>query len=173
MNESNLRGSDPPEPGGGGAVLSSDDASGTLPALIYPPGLLGLSPSTLQRLSPAALAYIGDAVFELYIRLTCLMPPKRLADYHSQVVSHVRAEQQSVYLRSLEPYLTDKELDIVKRGRNAASKGHRRANPDLYQQASGLEALIGYLYLTDPHRLTALFAQLEPDLKGTDSVRQS
>lgn len=118
------------------------------------------SSAELQRLSPATLAYVGDAVYELHVRTHCLLPPKRLQDYHSQVVARVRAESQAQQLRSLEPHLLPAELEIVRRGRNAASKGPKRVNPGIYQQATGLEALLGYLYLVDPPRLTEILAAL-------------
>lgn len=134
---------------------------------------LRLPNAQIKRISPAALAYIGDAVYELYVRAYYLMPPKRLQVYHEQVVAHVRAECQARHLRSLEPYLSHQEQDILKRGRNAASKGPKRINPDIYRQATGLEALIGYLYLTDPQRLAHLlgklsFAQTLDDTTSTD-----
>jgi ribonuclease-3 family protein len=119
------------------------------------------SATDLDRLSPTCLAYIGDAVFELYIRTRYLLPPKRIADYHNQVVAQVRAESQAAYLQALDPYLTQTEKDIVRRGRNAV-KGHpRRLDADVYQQASSLETLIGYLYLKDPQRLHQLLLMLE------------
>ena len=121
------------------------------------------SSSHIQRLSPASLAYLGDAVYELYIRTCYLLPPRRLGDYHQQVVSQVRAESQAKTLRSLEPYLTASELEILRRGRNAATGHPRRLDPKIYQQATSLETLLGYLYLTDPQRLTQLLAHLDLD----------
>ncbi len=119
-----------------------------------------LSFAQVQRLSPAALAYIGDAVYELYVRRCYLFPPLRLETYHQQVVAQVRAESQATHLRSLEPYLTSDEHAILKRGRNAASNRHKRVDPEIYQQATSLETLIGYLYLTDSPRLLKLFSLL-------------
>jgi ribonuclease III family protein len=121
---------------------------------------LGSSPR-LNQVSPAALAYVGDAIYELYIRTHYLLPPKRVQVYHEQVVAQVRAESQAKHLRSLQPHLTDAEIEILKRGRNAASKGPKRLNPEIYQQASSLETLLGYLYLADPQRLMDLLAQLQ------------
>lgn len=115
----------------------------------------------LQQLSPAALAYLGDAVYELYIRQYYLVPPKRIQTYHNQVVGQVRAEQQANHLRSLLPHLTTTELDILRRGRNAATGKPKRVDSETYQQATSLETLIGYLYLTDPQRLMVLLTQLE------------
>jgi ribonuclease III family protein len=121
---------------------------------------LGSSPR-LNQVSPAALAYVGDAIYELYIRTRYLIPPKRLQIYHEQVVAQVRAESQAQHLQSLQPHLTNAELEILKRGRNAASKGPKRLNPEIYQQATSLETLLGYLYLADPQRLMDLLARLQ------------
>jgi ribonuclease-3 family protein len=117
-----------------------------------------------QQLSPASLAYLGDAVYELYIRTRYLLPPKRVADYHNQVVARVRAESQAECLRVLEPHLTDGEREILRRGRNATLGCPRRLPLSLYQQATSLETLIGYLYLRDSQRLSQLLAKLKLDL---------
>lgn len=120
-----------------------------------------LTGQQVQQLPPAALAYLGDAVYELYVRSQCLLPAKRLQTYHNQVVARVRAEGQAEDLRSLENYLTVAELDLVRRGRNAAFGRPKRVSAQTYQQATGLEMLVGYLYLTDPQRLSELLAQID------------
>lgn len=119
------------------------------------------SADQLRQLSPAALAYVGDAVYELYVRTCYLIPPKRLQAYHNSVVAQVRAESQARHLQSLQPYLTDAELDVLRRGRNAVSRCPKRLDPTIYQQATSLETLFGYLYLTDPQRLAHLLSQLQ------------
>lgn len=119
-----------------------------------------LKPEQVQQLSPASWAYLGDAVYELYIRGLYLMPPKRGQFYHQLVVAQVRAESQARHLQSLEPYLSTTEAEVVRRGRNAASGCPKRLDPQTYQQATSLEALVGYLYLTNPQRLSQLLAQL-------------
>ena len=119
-----------------------------------------LSASQVRSLSPLALAYVGDAVYELHMRSYLLMPPKQIRAYHRQVVDQVRAEQQAYYLGCLKPHLTEDELDVVRRGRNAAANRKTRASLQDYQKATALEALIGYLYLTDPQRLTQVLAHL-------------
>lgn len=116
--------------------------------------------SQVESLSPSALAYIGDAVYELYVRTCYLIPPKRIADYHNQVVAQVRAETQADYLQLLQPYLTFSEQEIVRRGRNAVDKKPRRIPAQIYQQATSFETLLGYLYLTNPQRLDELLAKL-------------
>lgn len=136
-----------------------------------PPAIpLPLKSTQVQQLSPAALAYIGDAVYELYIRTWYLLPPQQIRRYHNEVVAQVRAESQAEHLRSLAPHLTPAELEILRRGRNAVSKRTRRANPEVYQQATSLETLMGYLYLTDPQRLTQLLGQLRLELTTNDTL---
>ncbi|MGP0128758.1 MAG: Mini-ribonuclease 3 [cyanobacterium endosymbiont of Rhopalodia musculus] len=114
----------------------------------------------VQQLSPSFLAYLGDAVYELYVRSHYIFPPRRLADYHNEVVSLVRAESQAAFLLNLRPYLTEFEKEIVRRGRNATTGGRRRMSPELYQQATSFETLIGYLYLQNPQRLNQLLRKL-------------
>ncbi len=121
------------------------------------------SQTQIQQISPAALAYLGDAVYELYIRTCYLWPVKRSQTYHTQVVAQVRAESQAKIVQLLTPLLTTAEKDILRRGRNAASRGPRRLNAEIYQQATSLETLIGYLYLTDPQRLTELLSSINYD----------
>ena len=133
--------------------------------MFNPPLTEVCSATQIQQLSPLALAYLGDAVYELYIRSRYLLPPKKSQDYHNQVVAQVRAETQAQHLRSLTPHLTPAELDIIRRGRNAAACGPKRVAPEIYQQATSLETLMGYLYVTDPQRLNQLLAQLELDRK--------
>uniref|UniRef100_A0A832M2U6 Mini-ribonuclease 3 n=1 Tax=Oscillatoriales cyanobacterium SpSt-402 TaxID=2282168 RepID=A0A832M2U6_9CYAN len=120
-----------------------------------------LPPSQLQRLSPAALAYLGDAIYELFVRRFYLTPPKRIQVYHQQVVAQVRAEAQARHLQTLIPQLTQVEMDWLKRGRNSTTGHSRRVEPEIYQQATSLETLVGYLYLTNPERLFFLLSLLD------------
>jgi len=119
-----------------------------------------ISQVQVQQLSPAVLAYVGDAIYELYVRMFYLWPQQRSATYHRLVVAQVRAERQALHLRSLTPHLRSNELEIVRRGRNAASCRPKRLDPEIYQQATSLETLVGYLYLTDYPRLTELLQKL-------------
>lgn len=114
-----------------------------------------------EGVAPGALAYLGDAVFELYVRTYYLFPPKRIGLYHQKVVEQVRAESQALFLQQLTPHLTLAEQEIVRRGRNATARTPRRLAPELYQQATGLETLIGYLYLHDLERLQELLSHLQ------------
>ncbi len=125
---------------------------------------MALSPEQINALSPVALAYIGDAVYELFVRGSFLLPPKRIQAFHQQVVNQVRAEQQAQRVQQLLPLLSEAEQDWLRRGRNASSRGPRRIDSQIYQQATGFETLVGYLYLTNPDRLVELLSTL--DLSG-------
>ena len=114
----------------------------------------------MSAIAPTTLAYIGDAVFELYVRSRLLFPAKRTRDYHIEVVSHVKAEQQAHYVNVILPHLTEREKDILRRGRNATSGKQRRASAQHYQQATGFEALLGFLFLSDRTRLTTILSYL-------------
>jgi ribonuclease-3 family protein len=127
--------------------------------ITYPPCLH--QPMTRQQIAEvptSALAYLGDAVYELYVRLHYLMPPKTPKGYHRAVTAQVRAEQQAAFLDTLD--LTPEEQEVVRRGRNAAGPPSRRLAPEIYQRATGLETLVGYLYLSNPERLTQILDQL-------------
>ncbi len=119
------------------------------------------SPAQIQSLSPIALAYIGDAVYELFVRGLLLWPPKRIQDYHRQVVNQVKAEQQASYVEQIMPFLSPDEQDILRRGRNASPRGPKRVDGAVYQRATGFETLIGYLYLTNPRRLAEVLSHLD------------
>jgi ribonuclease-3 family protein len=113
-----------------------------------------------------ALAYIGDSVYELHIRMCYLSPPRTAGVYHQLVVAKVRAENQAQQLDRLiqQQTLTESELDLVKRGRNASGSSSRHIDPVIYQKATGFEALVGYLYLSDRDRLHQIFQQIDHEI---------
>ncbi|MGK7924572.1 MAG: Mini-ribonuclease 3 [Spirulina sp.] len=123
-------------------------------------------PFQIERLSPSALAYLGDAVYELYVRTYFLLPPRRISDYHDRVVARVRAESQAEQLRSILAYLTESEKEILRQGRNAVNRKPQRLDAEIYQQATSWETLIGYLYLTNIERLHELFYLLETNYQN-------
>ncbi|MBW4460239.1 MAG: Mini-ribonuclease 3 [Nodosilinea sp. WJT8-NPBG4] len=127
----------------------------------------------VNALSPVALAYIGDAVYELFVRGSFLLPPKRIQAFHQQVVNQVRAEQQARQVQQLLPLLTAAEQDLLRRGRNASSRGPRRVDSQIYQQSTAFEALIGYLYLTDQNRLAELLNTIELSVTPSSSQAAS
>lgn len=118
-----------------------------------------------EAVSPLVLAYIGDAVYELYIRLLLVAHGERkMKDLHQQTVFHVRAEAQASFLKDLEPILTAEEAHVVRRGRNAKSGqgGSKGSGIIAYRLSTGFEALIGYLYLKGKEeRLVEILTELD------------
>ncbi|AII49632.1 ribonuclease III family protein [Synechococcus sp. KORDI-52] len=116
-----------------------------------------------EQLGPLQLAWIGDAVWELHQRLRHGVTPGRSADLHRAVVADVRADAQSRFLALLEnrELLTSEERDLVRRGRNSAGRGPRRADAAVYGRATGFETMVGWLFLNNPARLAELFDHLE------------
>lgn len=114
-------------------------------------------------LPPLVLAYVGDAVFELYVRLQLIHPNCKVQTLHRHAVRYVNASSQSDFLEILIPELTDTENQIAKRGRNAKGAVPRNADVVDYRRSTGFEALIGYLYLSQQNqRLGELLAKLGP-----------
>jgi ribonuclease-3 family protein len=116
-----------------------------------------------ELLSPLVLAYIGDAVFELYIRLRLSSRYRTVHQLHEHAVRYVAAASQSEFLAVLQPHLTEKEALSMRRGRNAKGKVPRHVDLAAYRRSTGFEALLGYLYLTgETERLQALLDLIEP-----------
>lgn len=105
----------------------------------------------VRGLSPLTLAYIGDAVYELIIRTSLVLTEERTVDkFHRKCSQIVNASAQKDLIMKLLPELTEEEQGVFKRGRNAKSYSiPKNANPTDYRNATGFEALCGYLYLTD------------------------
>ncbi len=113
------------------------------------------------ELGPQQLAWLGDAVWELHQRLRHCRQPSRSATVHRAVVAAVQAEAQGRALALLDPLLTGAERDLVRRGRNRAPRGPRRADAATYGQATGFETMLGWLFLRNPRRLAELLDHLE------------
>lgn len=123
-------------------------------------GKLDISEKELNQLSPLVLAYIGDAVYEVFVRTLVIHQNKAAVNkLHKKSVGYVKAKAQSDTVRRIMDSLTAEESDIVRRGRNAKS-GTTPKNADIgeYKYATGFESLIGYLYLKkDYARLMEIF----------------
>ena len=105
----------------------------------------------VNLMSPLTWAYVGDCVYELYIR-TMLINKTKLKPHklHIETIKYVRAQSQAKFLKKIYEDLTEEEKDIVRRGRNAENH-HLPKNCDVqdYMHSTAFEALIGYLYLTN------------------------
>ncbi len=104
----------------------------------------------VNQMSPLTWAYVGDCVYELYIR-TKLVDTTKLKPHelHIKSIKYVKAQAQAETLKKLETILTEEEKEIVRRGRNTQTH-HIAKNASMqdYMYATAFEALIGYLYLT-------------------------
>lgn len=109
-----------------------------------------LSDAEARMLSPLQLAYIGDAVHSLMARRRALAKGLSAHDMHLCATRAVNAVSQSRVLTALNGLLTAEESDVVRRGRNAHARHTlpKAASQAEYASATGLEALLGYLYLT-------------------------
>ena len=118
-------------------------------------------PAGASDLGPLQLAWLGDAVWELHQRLRHCRQAGRAKDLHRAVVSEVRADAQAAALQRLDPWLTDEERDLVRRGRNRAGRGPRGGDPAADGKATGFETMVGWLFLQNPARLAQLLDRLE------------
>lgn len=120
-----------------------------------------------DRLSPLVLAYVGDAVYELYIRTKLAALSPKVHELHGAAVKYVQAAGQAAILHEWEPILTEEEKDVVRRGRNAKGGVPRHADALEYRYSTGFEALLGYLFLSgQKQRLKELMDRIEPSLKS-------
>ena len=100
--------------------------------------------------APLTLAYIGDTIYDLYVRSYLISSTQfTVANLHTKATKLVCAAAQARSYLKIEPLLTDEEKDIFKRGRNTHSSVPKSSNPSDYRTATGLEALLGYLFLTE------------------------
>ena len=115
--------------------------------------------SKVEAMSPLTWAYVGDSIYEAYIRThlveTTNLKPHKL---HIQAIKYVKAKAQAEILKKIHDSLTEKEQEIVRRARN--TQNHhvaKNADPADYMYATAFEGLIGYLYLSNQkERLDAI-----------------
>lgn len=181
------------------APLSPNDTTPVAPTTLSLEQLLSpVSSCDVTQMGPTTWAYVGDVVFELFVRSQMVWPTRRTSELQEKVVSLVRgellfafepageaetinsrscrflgkiiAEHQAKLLALLTENfaLTAKELQIVVRGRNSGSvKGNRRKTP-AYNDATALEALLGYVYMTDKDRCSEILNYLLVNLQVDD-----
>lgn len=123
--------------------------------------------------NPLTLAFIGDTVWDLLVRQRLLTTSARVNALHRQATAMVNAGAQAQALSRVEPLLTEAERDVVRRGANAHCKhlAPRNQNPVDYRHATGLEALIGWLYLSGQwNRVRELFETAYPPATAAHSA---
>ena len=113
--------------------------------------MFGLENTDIRTYSPLTLAYIGDGIYELIIRTILVEKGNtQLNKLHQRASRLVKASAQSQMIQTLTPHLTEEELSVFRRGRNAKSfTMAKNATMSDYRRATGFEALMGYLYLTE------------------------
>lgn len=110
------------------------------------------------------MAYLGDALYDLHVRKNLLARGGRVHALHREAVRLVCAHAQAEALERVFPALTEAELAVVRRARNAHQAPPRNANPAEYHRATALEALMGYLYITgQSQRLEEMLSLALPD----------
>lgn len=110
------------------------------------------------------LAYLGDTIYDLYVRERLVRRGGRVQKMHKAATSFVCAHAQSEAMLRIRDALSETEADVARRARNARQNPPRNANPGEYHRATALEALIGYLYLTKQHeRLAQLLSMALPE----------
>ncbi|MDD4095336.1 MAG: ribonuclease III domain-containing protein [Oscillospiraceae bacterium] len=107
----------------------------------------------IREVPASVLAYIGDAVFELYVRLhVAARNRSKSGSIHKLAIGHVSAAAQAKTARAIRDILTEEELSVFRRGKNSnPASSARNASPSDYKYATGMEAVIGYLFLMDRH----------------------
>ena len=100
------------------------------------------------------LAYMGDAVYELYVREYLVKNSREVANkLHRKTIKYVSAKAQEYIMNNIYELLTQEEKEIYKRGRNASSNTvPKNTDVVVYKKATGFEAVIGYLYFTKQKR---------------------
>ena len=122
--------------------------------------------ATATQVNPITLAFLGDAVYTLYVRDKLVRSGAgKAADFQRVVAKVVSAHGQSAFLERVLPLFTNEEEEIFKRGRNAKKPTKsKNASAGEYCRSTGFEAVIGFLYLVgDYARITELFSVLNED----------
>ena len=112
-------------------------------------GFDNIDKGVAQNMHPQVLAFIGDGVYSMYIRQRVVLQDNiKGSDLHNAVTNYVKATGQSNFIEKLLPIFTETEMAVFKRARNHKTLSQsKNASIIDYRRATGLEAVIGYLYL--------------------------
>jgi len=116
----------------------------------------------IKELPIRSYAYIGDAVYEVFVREKTIQLTSKPAELHKITSSVVKAEFHAGLIEKIQDFMNDEEKEIVRRARNLSVTTARRTNQTLHRLSTAFEALVGYLHLHDKNRLKALFDFIEP-----------
>lgn len=125
----------------------------------------GINEKDIRTYSPLALAFIGDCVYDMVIRSMLVAGGNTSNDkLHRRKAAIVKASAQAELIEEIMGELTEEEMDIYKRGRNAHTNSRaKNATDSDYHKATGFEALLGYLYMT--HRMDRVLTLVRSGLQ--------
>lgn len=124
----------------------------------------------MEELNLKCYAHLGDAVYEVFIREKVILLTSNLGRMHNINTALVRASFQCELLDVIGPYLTEKEQDLIRRGRNIPTSSSRRVNQSLHRLSTGFEVMIGYLHLHDRERLLKIFKLISDYIDSKDHI---
>lgn len=119
----------------------------------------------MEEIGLRHLAYLGDAVWELFVRERTIVQTPNAGILHKITTDKVKAAFQAELLAEMEAVLTGEEKEIARRGRNLPIPVGRRSNQAEYRQATAFETLIGWWYYYDKNRLESVLQILENHIK--------
>ena len=131
-----------------------------------------VSHTKTDEISPLTLAFVGDGVYDLLVREYLVRKANRpVGELNKIKVGFVNCKSQAEYAKILLPHLSEKELSVYKRGRNAAPKcTPKNGSVADYHSATGLECLFGYLHLNgETSRINELFGMILHNAFGMES----
>ncbi|MDO4739271.1 MAG: ribonuclease III domain-containing protein [Eubacteriales bacterium] len=107
------------------------------------------------------MAFLGDTIYDFYIRRRLLVAGGPMKQLQQAASKRVCAKAQSRALGLVEEMLSEEERDVVRRARNTKQRPPKNADPAQYQRATGLEALLGWLYIQEKHdRIDQLMCEI-------------
>ena len=110
-------------------------------------------------------AHIGDAVWEVFVRENVIYKTQNSKTMHKLTIEKVNGEYQEHLLDFIEPFLTDEEKDLVRRGKNLPTSSARKISHAVHSNATGFEVLIGYNYINNKQRLEEIYQIIEKENK--------
>lgn len=124
--------------------------------------MFNIKQEEVDLVSPLVLAFVGDTVYDLFVRTMLVASSTNGVDkLHKSATKYVCCSAQSDSIKRIEESLTEKEISVFKRGRNAKAHPPKNADMAQYHNATGLEALVGYLYLSgESERLYQIMGEI-------------
>ncbi len=138
-------------------------------------GMNTMDEAGVRQMNPLVLAYIGDSVYDLYVRTYIVHEKKGMVnELNKKAVGFVNASAQAFAVRALDAFLTDEEKGMIRRGRNQKSISvPRNANMSEYRYATGFEAMLGTLFLRgDKDRIQDIMVKAIHAIENRESIER-